>query len=245
MWLEETTESDCVSEVQMRELDSDVGEWMDWVGENQFTSPQCTQLEKRMRWLLPTASTGSCIGEQQNRTRIDNGDWELWDGALSYETCEQTGTRVRYKDAVGFPCESEEQTRRRVGYGDWTRWSGTYENADCVQPGAQIEEQIRYLDDGSCTMETQTRTRVNGGPWSDWMCNAVETNAAAGSWKGDPCIGTLEACLETQKKFKYVSVDQMCVFSESTRFREQSGDMLDAWSPWSGFAPTVVEVLST
>ena len=71
---------------------------------------------------------------------------------------------------------------------------------DCVQPGEQTEERVRYRSDGVCSAEFQTRQRSNGGRWSEW--DATNRAGEAVAVEAD-----LESCVETQERFKYISVD--------------------------------------
>ena len=114
MWLEAlNTEGECTAEEQTRSLDSDVGldedSYTEWDGD--FEVSECVQLQSRVRWQLPTASSDeSCVGESQNRSRTNNAEWGGWDGSFVYDACEQTQTRLRYQDAISADgCAAEEQ----------------------------------------------------------------------------------------------------------------------------------------
>merc|ERR1712127_641762 len=151
-----------------------------------------------MKWLSPTASTFSCEGELQNRTRTDNGEWSCWDGSYLFDSCLQTQRRKRYQTIAEEVCDEEVQERQAEG------------------PGEQIETRDRYRDDGVCTYERHIRTRSNGGRWSDWVAELrdgtpVETLSAE-----------LESCVETESRFRYISIHNMCMLTESLRYREGS-----------------------
>ena len=97
---------------------------------------------------------------------------------------------------------------------------------DCVQPGEQTEERVRYRSDGVCSAEFQPRQRSNGGRWSDW--DATNRAGEAVAVEAD-----LESCVETQERFKYISVDNQCVERRSIRFREGSPSGEAGFSIWS------------
>ena len=204
--------------------------WQPDVGDHLalWAEPHCTQRETRMKWLSPTASTFSCEGELQNRTRTDNGEWSCWDGSYLFDSCLQTQRRKRYQTIAEEVCDEEVQERQAEGSGEFTAWSGqtevnddgvtvrVYDVEDCVQPGEQIETRDRYRDDGVCTYERHIRTRSNGGRWSDWIAELrdgtpVETLSAE-----------LESCVETESRFRYISIHNMCMLTESLRYREGS-----------------------
>jgi len=204
--------------------------WQPDVGDHLalWAEPHCTQRETRLKWLSPTASTFSCEGELQNRTRTDNGEWSCWDGSYLFDSCLQTQRRKRYQTIAEEVCDEEVQERQAEGSGEFTAWSGqtevnddgvtvrVYDVEDCVQPGEQIETRDRYRDDGVCTYERHIRTRSNGGRWSDWVAELrdgtpVETLSAE-----------LESCVETESRFRYISIHNMCMLTESLRYREGS-----------------------
>ena len=217
----------CMSEYQTRTmlLPDDGGNFSNWDG--LWVEPHCAQKETRMKWRSPTASTYACEGQMQNRTRIDNGDWSCWDGTYLFDGCTQTQRRNRY-DVIAAPaCQQEVQERQRDGYGTFTAWTGTFIIEDCVQPGQQTDERDRYREDGLCTYEKHSRTRSNGGRWSDWL--SFQRDGAP-----NPTVNaTLESCVEMQSRYRYVSINNMCVQAESLRYREGSVSGQAGWNPWS------------
>lgn len=202
-----------------------------------------------MRWKKPLESEFDCIGQVQNRSRINNKDWDCWDGSSQYDTCKQEQSRIRFKKRSDKACEAEVQKRDResaskevvkngekfsdqVTLGDWKnkgKFSGTFEYPDCVQPGKQVENRYRYRADGKCTLESQERTRNNGGKWSAWKCKDK-------GGKSVECKADQLSCVEGQTKRKYMSHNNMCVLVPSIRWR--------AASPGSGAAWTQVTSLS-
>ena len=236
----------CRSEYQTRyvQLPDEAGvgfsPWQPVVGDHLalWTEPHCVQRETRMKWLSPIESTNQCQGQLQNRTRIDNGEWGCWDGSYAFDSCVQTQRRNRYSVAAATVCEAEVQERQSEGRStltEFTAWSGqtevnadgvtvrVYDVEDCVQPGQQTETRDRYRDDGVCTYERQLRRRSNGGQWSAWEAQLRD---------GTPVelLATLESCVDTESRFRYISINNMCMLTETIRWREASPSGESGWN---------------
>lgn len=246
-WKVPSTTEICQSQAQTRERTLPDGKpFTPWEKKYpDFTFKQCIQLATRMRWKKPLESEFDCIGQVQNRSRINNKDWDCWDGSSQYDTCKQEQSRIRFKKRSDKACEAEVQKRDResaskevvkngekfsdqVTLGDWKnkgKFSGTFEYPDCVQPGKQVENRYRYRADGKCTLESQERTRNNGGKWSAWKCKDK-------GGKSVECKADQLSCVEGQTKRKYMSHNNMCVLVPSIRWRAASPGSGAAWTQW-------------
>ena len=236
----------CRSEYQTRYLQlpdtNGVGmsPWRPVVGDHLalWTEPHCVQRESRMKWLSPVESTNQCQGQTQTRTRIDNGEWGCWDGTYAFDECVQTQRRRRYSVQAAAVCQAEVQERQSFGRSsltEFTEWSGqtavnadgvtvrVYEREDCVQPGLQTQTRDRYRDDGVCTYERQSRSRSNGGQWSAWQAQLRDGTAT------EP-LATLESCVEIESRFRYVSINNMCMLTETLNWREGSPTGEAGWT---------------
>jgi hypothetical protein len=191
-----------------------------------------------MKWLSPVESTNQCQGQTQTRTRIDNGEWGCWDGTYAFDECVQTQRRRRYSVQAAAVCQAEVQERQSFGRSsltEFTEWSGqtavnadgvtvrVYEREDCVQPGLQTQTRDRYRDDGVCTYERQSRSRSNGGQWSAWQAQLRDGTAT------EP-LATLESCVEIESRFRYVSINNMCMLTETLNWREGSPTGEAGWT---------------
>lgn len=227
-WKESRTAALCVSEKQERQRKLPGGTFKPWTDNFKFKADKCVQLDTRRRWYRPTASELPCTGEDQNRSRTNNGDWDCWDGTFLFPNCKQTQTRTRFKNPSATKCEKELQTRERNNGGTWSLWTGNpvFKYPDCVQPGKQVDERVRYRKDKAdktCFAEFQSRKRDNGGRWSSWACvdrkkNAVTCDAV-----------TTESCVQIKRSFKYENINNMCQQVAATTWKAASPDLSTAW----------------
>ena len=228
----------CKSEAQERHRELPGGSFPGWKSKHTpvYESTKCIQHDKRMRWALPVTAH-DCVGQQQNRSRENNGDWDCWDGSSVFESCKQTQSRVRFKEQSATKCESEVQTRERDGTSAWPNkgaWTGDFKYDKCVMPGEQVVEQTRYKRTAvknpngfKCTPELQRRSRNNGGKWTGWACKNIhgeKVTCQASSLQGED-----ETCVETRVKQIFVSVNNMCALTLSVQWRKANKQMDAAW----------------
>lgn len=257
---------ECLEELQTRICDN--AAWSTWSGT--FIEEYCVVdypencggiphggTETRMMYEVAAVPSGeNCREEIQSRV-CEDGDWGVWSGSFSFESCQVEGkascgqtphggseVRTRYEEpsvVFGNTCAEEVQTRT-CDDGSLSAWSGSFVFESCSvraavdcdgTPHGTSEARVMYQAETvpygeSCVQEAQSRTCDNGS-WAPW--SGTFPHEACSVETAADCDGTPHGGSVTRTMYQTASVPhgQTCLEEVQTR-----GCFDGTWGGWSG-----------